>query len=416
MNEHFANLKNKAQENSKGVSCDICNSTHLTLAYVVPDTTRGLRVYICKNCSLVQSRPRIDHVKLRPQAVSSGANWGNVRYGKGLRVKNALANIKKYNLLNNVSQILDVGSNRGSFVQEIESLFPNAFIDGIEPDGRVIGDYKDASNLNLTVDRIENVSLEEKKYDFAYCSHTLEHLKSPVNTLTAIRQSLKKGAFIYLEVPNIELIHSVDIVEEWFIDKHLFHFSWETLEMAVKTAGFVIKERFNKEDHTNLSLLAFVPPTPIPIAKLPTIKTDPLHFSPTIKIKGYEQRLANNRKQLLQVATEIERAAQNTRIAFWGTGRIYDSLVRYGNLNQEDIVAIVDRHLAKRVDSLHNKTVHKPEYLKEIQPDVVIVTARIYFEEIKEELSQLVPTAKSVSLGDLLANPSLLSTDGLLIK
>ena len=48
---------------------------------------RGLKIHLCRHCGLVQSLPRIDRAPRRSAAVSSGADWGNVRYGKGFRTK-----------------------------------------------------------------------------------------------------------------------------------------------------------------------------------------------------------------------------------------------------------------------------------------------------------------------------------------
>ncbi len=36
---------------------------------------------------------------------------------------------------------------------------------------------------------------------------------------------LKHGGLLVLDAPNIALIGGDDILEEWFIDKHLYHFS-----------------------------------------------------------------------------------------------------------------------------------------------------------------------------------------------
>ena len=41
-----------------------------------------------------------------------------------------------------------------------------------------------------------------------------------------------------IDAPNIALIGGDDIVEEWFIDKHLYHFSHVTLARMIEAAGF----------------------------------------------------------------------------------------------------------------------------------------------------------------------------------
>ena len=43
---------------------DFCDSTELRKLYTTPlGTRRGLEVFICEKCDLVQSFPKIDHVE-----------------------------------------------------------------------------------------------------------------------------------------------------------------------------------------------------------------------------------------------------------------------------------------------------------------------------------------------------------------
>ena len=51
---------------------------------------------------------------------------------------------------------------------------------------------------------------------------------------------LKQGGLLVLDAPNIALIGGDDILEEWFIDKHLYHFSKRTLARMIEAAGFTI--------------------------------------------------------------------------------------------------------------------------------------------------------------------------------
>ena len=48
---------------------------------------------------------------------------------------------------------------------------------------------------------------------------------------------MKDGGLLVLDAPNIALIGADDIVEEWFIDKHLTHFSERTLIAHGRSGG-----------------------------------------------------------------------------------------------------------------------------------------------------------------------------------
>ena len=93
-------------------TCNNCNSADSEIVYSAADSLRGLHVHLCNNCGLLQSFPRIDKVTDRERRVTSGAAWGNVRYGKGFRANFAIdflnSTIKDFS----PSRVLDVGANR----------------------------------------------------------------------------------------------------------------------------------------------------------------------------------------------------------------------------------------------------------------------------------------------------------------
>jgi hypothetical protein len=82
-------------EPSMTESCELCRHDTLEAIYEPERSTRGLKVYLCRHCGLLQSLPRIDRTERAPAAVSGGADWGNVRYGKGFRTATPLSTALK---------------------------------------------------------------------------------------------------------------------------------------------------------------------------------------------------------------------------------------------------------------------------------------------------------------------------------
>ena len=117
--------------------CELCRRDNLEAIYEPERSTRGLKVYLCRNCGLLQSLPRIDRAERAPAAVSGGADWGNVRYGKGFRTTAALSALKRHADFSSRLSLLDVGSNRGSFARAFLETAPAASIVAVEPDERV---------------------------------------------------------------------------------------------------------------------------------------------------------------------------------------------------------------------------------------------------------------------------------------
>ncbi len=107
-----------------GNLCELCRRDALEQVYTPERSTRGITVHLCRNCGLVQSLPRHDRAARAPAAVSSGADWGNVRYGKGFRTKAALEALERNVNLSDAHSVLDVGSNRGSFARAFLEAAP----------------------------------------------------------------------------------------------------------------------------------------------------------------------------------------------------------------------------------------------------------------------------------------------------
>lgn len=237
--------------------CDLCASDRLELAYKPPTSTRGLAVFVCKECGLVQSLPRIDHVTSRNLAVSGGADFGNIRYGKGFGTESAITLLTNVLDLRTVRNCLDIGANRGSFTLRLHEIAPQANILAIEPDGNIVADYADVPGIELVVDRIERVSLPEERFDLVYCSHTLEHLRSPRQVLGQMKQAMTHDGVLFLEVPNLDFIGREDVLEEWFIDKHLYHFSEEALRNYLRATGFRVAGGLSNQDDENITFTVF---------------------------------------------------------------------------------------------------------------------------------------------------------------
>src|SRR5262249_25530020 len=144
--------------------CNLCGNDSLEPIYQPERSTRGITVFHCQHCGLLQSLPRADRAPRQSAQVSSGADWGNVRYGKGFRTKEALAALARHAALTDDLQILDVGSNRGSFAKAALEALPEAYLTAVEPDERVAQSCAGLPRTELIQARIEDVALETRRF------------------------------------------------------------------------------------------------------------------------------------------------------------------------------------------------------------------------------------------------------------
>ncbi len=362
--------------------CDLCDSTELENVYTPRGTKRGLSVYVCQFCGLVQSLPRIDHVEDRIVSTSGDADWGNVRYGKGFRAELAVEMLWGHiEDTNEEINMLDVGAGKGAFILafNFHKRFPNT-ITLIEPDATLKPESFEIFPREVTVDtiswitkRFEEVAIPSVTYDVVHCSHTLEHMKSPMATLKKIWDTMTMGGLLFVEVPNIEIIGSVNFVEEFFIDKHLYHFSYLSLAKYLRWTDFeIVEANITKE---NVSIV-------------------------TKKVEyGYAERKGESRDALLlqgyadtkllrplfagQQARRINALADKKRVLIWGAGRIFDLLRRAGLGSENGMPLTVDKYLPdrRRPSKLPKETI--------ASIDLLVIASREYAKEIEKEARDL---------------------------
>ena len=235
--------------------CDLCRSSALESIYESTVGKRGLTVYLCSDCGLVQSLPRAAPVP-RAAAVSSGANWSNVRYGKGLRSQACLSLIRAHADLDSSLRVLDVGSNRGSFARAMLGAAPKALLTCVEPDERLSNSCAGLARTELIDAPIENTQFPDAIFDVVHSCHTIQYLASPMSTLAYHWRVLKPDGLLIIDAPNIALIDSQNVVDEWFVDQHLFHFSQVTLARLIEASGFDIVAGPDPKDRENLLFAA----------------------------------------------------------------------------------------------------------------------------------------------------------------
>ena len=378
-------------------NCELCRRPALEPVYEVEGSARGLKVHLCRHCGLLQSLPRIDRAPRRDAAPSGGADWGNVRYGKSFRTRAALSALRRHIDLSANLALLDVGSNRGSFVRAFAGEAPNAHIVAIEPDERVAESCRGLERTELIAARIEDVPLETGRFDIIHSCHTIEHLAGPARALADHWRVLKPGGLLVLDAPSTALLDADDIVEEWFIDKHLYHFSARTLMRMVTAAGFDIVEPPDPADRENLLIVACRADRAAHV-----LSSDPREVTEAERlIAAYGAARARNLVALTAMAAELKSLAPR-RVAMWGAGRLFDSLVVHGGFMPDMLAGLIDAHLKAHVPVRHGCQLKAPEALSEIDPGVVVVMSRGFAGEITAHARKLAPDAEIITYSDLL--------------
>lgn len=142
--------------------------------------------------------------------------------------------------LNYNSKILDVGCGSGKFLFHLKELKFRQLM-GIDPhlDNEIITDALIIKKK--TLDQLPN----KQKFDLILFSHSFEHMKDPLETLTKVRNILAEKGKCIIQMPvKTEYIwnkYGVDWVQ---IDapRHFFVYTINSFEILVKNAGLKLQK------------------------------------------------------------------------------------------------------------------------------------------------------------------------------
>ena len=105
-------------------------------------------------------------------------------------------------------------------------------------------------------------------------------------------------------------------------------------------------------------------------------------------ISAYKKILTTNLNLLRRVGEYIN-SLKPKRIVFWGAGRIFDSIMRYGNIDKKEIVGVIDKYLPEYTREAYGFILKRPPEINLLKPDVIVILSREYADEIEEEIKSL---------------------------
>ena len=320
--------------------------------------------------------------------MSVDADRSSIFYTKDIESEQYIKIITTYLDFKQNLKILDIGSNRGSMFKYFEKKFKKIIYDAVEPNKYISKNYKNKIN-NFYATRFEKIDVLKNNYDFVLCVHTLEHFINPLLMLSKIYDSLKiKGKFL-ISVPNTDIGMKNDIISEYFIDTHNFHFNRSNLKKFLNKVGFKIlftnssnedaitylceKTKFNKREKVNVE------------------NNKTLFMSNKNKIENYKNSIKQNRKKIKNIANYLNKISNNKKIIIWGAGRIFDGLIKIGKLNNKSIHYLTDKYLYKYKKKIHNIKLIDPRKLEKIKKNetIVFISSIAYANEIKKDCINL---------------------------
>jgi 2-polyprenyl-3-methyl-5-hydroxy-6-metoxy-1,4-benzoquinol methylase len=159
-------------------------------------------------------------------------------------------------------RLLDVGAGLGVFPHVIKAMGWECA--AVDPDARAVEHINERVGVRAIHGDFMAVEIEDR-FDILTFNKVLEHVPDPIAMLKRAARFLADGGFVYLELPDGEMAAREGAGREEFFIEHLHIFSFASIVMLAKAAGFkpLLVERL-QEPSTKFTLRAVLAAANLP--------------------------------------------------------------------------------------------------------------------------------------------------------
>jgi 2-polyprenyl-3-methyl-5-hydroxy-6-metoxy-1,4-benzoquinol methylase len=236
------------------------------------------RVYRCAHCGLGFLDPRPSQEEIaelyRGEYFSThydpGLDPGSSEFRRRLRSEDH--RIRFIKRAKKTGRLLDIGCGYGYFLAACRKQGYN--VAGLDVSEWAVQYATQKLGLPLSTGKFGDIKYPSRCFDIITMWHSLEHAPNPHLALQEAKSWLRPDGILVIDVPDYEGTDAQRNWQDWdgwSLPYHLWHFTFKTLTLLLRTHGFKVIKSKNYHSDTVKKKLASIPLLKLfarPIAKL----------------------------------------------------------------------------------------------------------------------------------------------------
>ena len=362
-------------------NCPLCGSKNfshiITKNYLL--NSLGVEISqtycICDKCAFIFTRDPLTENWLKKYYES------NTQERKTKVEKNELDHIKKQIVfLNNYidlsrSTVLEIGANNGSFLDVCKANGSSKlrFLEFNKRSLAILAGKKYLKDFSLLR---ESNRLESN--DVIALFHTLEHIVDPRKYIRKIKRYLKDDGVLFVEVPDFTFFdkHTDELQFE-----HVNFFSERTLAKLFHKCGLTIIA-------ASIDLDENYPACPKHTLRMIVKKSSAVPAKNSQRIIALCRKENEKIKVFKKINLYLRKIGKRQRVGIYSASWLTNEFFRKTGLSF-NIIAIFDRDKKKQGSEINGITIYKPQALKTMNIDHLIIINEGYETEIRKDIKTL---------------------------
>jgi len=289
--------------------------------------------------------------------------------------------------------IIEIGCGKGEFLTLLCEMGNNRGV-GFDPA------YISERNTSSAKDRMTFIKdFYSEKYtsyqgDFVCCKMTLEHIPDTAEFVSMVRRSIgdRSDTTVFFQIPDtVRILEDLGFWDIYY--EHCSYFSPGSLARLFQQCGFDVTDIWTDYGDQYLMIEARRGHGSIAPGLLPENELEAL----TRQVNSFTQRYDQLQARWKTYMQDIKQRGQ--RAVLWGSGsKGVAFLTTLGIWDEIEYTVDINPHKHNMYMAGTGQRIVAPDFLRDYQPDVVIIMNPVYRQEIQRDLQQMGLAPKLVTV------------------